>query len=273
VTRYDEAGDLAAAAQGADQEGLDFVRMAQASPREGPDRRTAGRRGDVARGAVTRPAVGLVGGFDAAQHHPVEQDLIAPFGEQRANRVRNRGRRRHAEWQDGPDGQVTSGDPGSPGPADQGGVVRADRDGRSGRDGDGYVLEAEGDDGHGRAAILAVDGEEPGDAVDRLDHGHRAPAAQAGVDRPGPFGRPETITTAEHDEPGTRAGAELAHHPEGAGSDVGGVLPPRIRGWDDQRHDRTGGPSGAQVGIGRHRAAERVRLIVHLDAAFTWLGG
>jgi hypothetical protein len=111
--------------------------------------------------------------------------------------------------------------------------VRADRDGRSGCDGDGHVLEAEGHDGYGRAAVLAVDGEESGDPVNRLDHGERTPVAQAGVDRAGPFGRAETVTTAEHDEPGTCARAELAHYPEGAGGDVGRVPLPGIRGRDD----------------------------------------
>ncbi|MGD0245033.1 MAG: hypothetical protein ABSB59_32545 [Streptosporangiaceae bacterium] len=251
--------------------------MAQAPPGEGAGRRAAGRRDDVTRGALARPALRLVGGFDAAQQDPVEQDLVTPFGEQRPGGgtagAGDRGRRRHAGRQDGPDGQVTGEDPGAAAAADQGRVVRADRDGGSGRDGDGHVLEAGGHDGHGSAAVRAVDGEETGDAVDRLDHGERTPTAQAGVDRPGPIGRAEAVTGAEHDEPGTRAGAELGRHPEGAGGDVGGVLLPGIRSRDDERHDRTGGPGTAQVGIGRHRTGERVRLVVHRDAALTGLGG
>jgi hypothetical protein len=272
VARYDQSGDPAAPAQGADQEGLDFMGMAQAPPGDGAGHRAAGRRGDVARGAVARPALRLVGGFHAAQQEPVEQDLIAPLRKQPAAGAGDRGRRRHAGRQDGPDGQVTGEDPGVAAPADEGGVMGADRDGGSGRDGDGHVLEAEGHDGHRRTPVLAVDGEEPGNPVDRLDHGARAPAAQAGVDRPGSFGRAETITAAEHDEPGTGGGAELAHHPKGAGGGVGGALLPGIRGRDDQRHDRAGGPGVTQVGISRHRIAERVRLIVHRHAAFTWLG-
>ena len=249
--------------------------MTQGPSDGGAGDRAAGRRGDVARGAVARPAFRLVSGFDAAQQDPVEQDLVAPFGEQHPGRgaAGDRGRRGHAGRQDGPDGQLTGEDPGPAAPADQGGVVRADRDGGSGRDGDRHVLEAEGHDGHGRAAVLAVDGEEPGHAVDRLDHGERASAAQAGVDRPAPFGRAEAVTVAEHDEPGTRAGAEFGRHAEGAGGDVRGVLGPGIRSRDDQRHDRTAGTGVTQVGIGRYRAGERVRLVVHRQGAFTGLGG
>ena len=247
VARYDQAGDLATVAQGVDQEGLDFVRVAQAPPGEGADGRAASRRGDIAGGAVTRPAIWLVGGLDAAHHDPVEQDLITPLGEQRAGpgpgRARDDGWGRDAGRQDGQAGQVRGGDPGPAAAADQGGVVGADRDGGSGRDGDGHVLEAEGDDGRGCAAVLAVDREEPGDPVDRLDRGKWPPAAQAGVDRAGSFGRAEAVTGSEHGERGARAGAELAHGPEGPGPDVGGMLRPAARAprvRDDQRHDRGG---------------------------------
>jgi hypothetical protein len=147
-------------------------------------------------------------------------------------------------------------------------VVGADRDGGSGRDGEGHVLEAEGHDGRGRAAVLAVHGEEPGELVNRLDRSERPPAAQAGVDRAGPFGRAETVAAAEDGERGARFGADLAHHPEGAGGDVGGMLLPGIPGRDDQRHD-----PAAQIGVGRRGSTKRVGLLVDRDATFALLGG
>jgi hypothetical protein len=245
VARYDQSGDPAAPAQGADQEGLDFMGMAQAPPGDGAGHRAAGRRGDVARGAVARPALRLVGGFHAAQQDPVEQDLTAPLRKQPAAGAGDRGRRRHAGRQDGPDGQVTGEDPGVAAPADEGGVMGADRDGGSGRDGDGHMLEAERHDGRRRVAVLAIDGEEPADPVDRLDRGERLPAVQAAVDPAGSFGRAEAVALAEHDELGTGAGADPARRPEGPGGDVGGVLLPAARApgasgaRNDQRHDRT----------------------------------
>jgi hypothetical protein len=105
VARYDEARYRPAVAQGVDRKGLDFVRVDQPPPGERADDRAAGRRGDVARGTMARPAVRLVGGLDTAHHDAVEHGLIAPLGEHRAGRrpgrARDSGRCRDAAGQDG----------------------------------------------------------------------------------------------------------------------------------------------------------------------------
>ena len=208
------------------------------------DNGAPGGRGEVADGDVTGPAVWLVGGLYAAEQHPVEQRRIARLGEERRGLHfvpgRRSDRRGDAAVQHRQVGQVADADPGAAVALHAGDMVVADRYRRSSRDRDGHVLEAAGHEGHRCVAVFAVEGEEPGHVVERLDHRDRPFLAQAGFDHAAPFSVTEFVALAEYDETGQRVVGGLPDDAERPGRRVPGMLLPGTRAGHGQADDVVG---------------------------------